>query len=448
MKKLSILFFIVIAFSSFTFGQFQSNLNPNQGLIEGGLGLLWIDGEPHYSFRIAPEIGFSKIGVGLDLRLELDKSGSIRKENFNEASDYLSIIRYVRYGSKKDPVYARIGALDYATLGHGSIMYLYNNSPSYDARKIGLELDLNFDKFGFESVYGTFGQKGVFGLRGYVLPMQFTQLASVPVIRNLEIGATFATDFNEYAGVTSGIIDPLSGKFKAINDEGAVSVIGFDIGLPVVRTSMLTWNLYFDYVKMLNYGSGGALGTSLNFTGLGLVNLQAKLERRFNGDGYIPSYFNSMYEIERFNYNPTTAFVSSKVQTLKASASLGDGFFGELLVSVLGYVNIIGSYQRLDKHPDSGILHLSTNVTPEDAPYILRAGYDKRYIKDEKDIFTLDDRSYLYAEVGYKPVSYLIVSMVYHWTFTPLRDKDDNVIEYLPQKKFEPRVSFVYPLNF
>lgn len=448
MKKIYLLFIVIFSLTSFTSGQFQSNLNPNQGLLEGGLGLLWIDGEPHYSFRVAPEVAFANVGVGLDLRLELTKSGSIRTENFNEASDYLSIIRYVRYGSKKDPVYARIGALDYATLGHGSIMYLYNNSPSYDARKIGLELDLNFDKFGFESVYGTFGQKGVIGLRGYALPLQFTQLASMPVIRNLEVGATFATDFNEYAGVTSGTIDPLNGKFKSTTDEGAVSIVGFDIGLPIVRTSMLTWNLYFDYVNILSYGSGGALGTSLNFSGLGLVNLSTKLERRFNGDGYIPSYFNSMYEIERFNYNPATASVTSKVQTLKASASLGDGFFGELLLSVLGYVKIIGSYQRLDKHPDSGILHLSTNISPEEASFILRAGYDKRYIKDEKDIFTLDDRSYLYAEVGYKPVSYIIVSMVYHWTFTPLRDKNDNIIEYLPQKKFEPRVSFVYPLNF
>ena len=68
-----------------------------------------------------------------------------------------------RYGLKNDPFYARLGALDYATLGHGSIMYMYNNRPSYDSRKIGLEFDVDFTTFGFESVYGSFGESGVFG---------------------------------------------------------------------------------------------------------------------------------------------------------------------------------------------------------------------------------------------------------------------------------------------
>lgn len=63
-------------------------------------------------------------------------------------------------------------------------------------------------------------------------------------------------------------------------------------------------------------------------------------------------------------------------------------------------------------------------------------------------MFTLDDRSYLYAEVGYKPYPYLLVSMVYSWMFTPVRDADDKITGYAPQKKIEPRVSLVYPLNF
>jgi len=54
----------------------------------------------------------------------------------------------------------------------------------------------------------------------------------------------------------------------------------------------------------------------------------------------------------------------------------------------------------------------------------------------------------MFFEVGYKPVEFLIVSLVYDWTFTPLYDNDKNIIDYLPQKRIEPRVSFVYPFSF
>ncbi|MCB0731171.1 MAG: hypothetical protein KDC88_09070 [Ignavibacteriae bacterium] len=423
-------------------------LRPNEGYFGGGFGMTWIDDKPHYSFHLFPEVAFANIGIGLDLNLEFDASGKLRSENFNEFSDYLSIIRYVRYGLKNDPFYARLGALDYATLGHGSIMYMYNNRPSFDARKIGLELDIDFTTFGFETVYGSFGESGVAGLRGYIRPLLLTTLADVPVIGNLELGASFVSDFNEYAGVTSGEIDPQTNKFNATNDEGSVSVIGFDIGLPIIRSGIFGFDLYFDYAQIIDYGSGTALGGIFNFSGMGLVEARAKLERRFNGDDYIPSYFNSFYEIERFQFNKSTNVVTSKIQALQNIGKVGDGYYGELLIRILGTFDILGSYQRLDDHPESGIFHATTEIAPEGFPYVARAGYDKVNIRDEKDLFTLDDRSYLFAELGYKPWPYILVSMVYNWTFTPIRDADDKIVEYEPQKKIEPRISFVYPLSF
>jgi hypothetical protein len=349
---------------------------------------------------------------------------------------------------KNDPFYARLGALDYATLGHGSIMYLYNNRPSFDSRKIGLEFDVDFNTFGFESVYGSFGEAGVAGLRGYLRPLLMTTLADVPIIGKLELGASYVSDFNKYAGVTSGSIDSQTEKFNAANDEGSLSVVGFDIGLPIIRSGVFGFDLYFDYAKIIDYGSGTALGGIFSLNGLGLVDARAKLERRFNGDNYIPSYFNSFYELDRFQFDQKTNVVTSKIQTLQNIGKVGDGYYGELLIRILGTFDILGSYQRLDDHPESGIFHASTEIAPEGFPYLARAGYDKINIRDEKDLFTLDDRSYLFAELGYKPWPYILVSMVYNWTFTPIRDADDQIVDYKPQKKIEPRVSFVYPINW
>lgn len=447
MKSKLIILILALLFSSNSFAQLYS-LRDNQGMFNGGLGITWIDGQPYYGFHLRPEFAFSKVGIGIDLKLEFGADGKIRTENFNEFSDYLSIIRYVRYGLKGDPLYARLGALDYATLGHGSIMYLYNNSPSYDTRKIGIELDIDFNTFGIESVYSTFGEAGVLGLRGYTRPLQFTELRTIPIIGNLELGASVVTDLHNKSGVLTGSYDAIENKFTADRDEGAVTVVGIDLGLPILRTAMVNLDLYFDFNKILKFGSGAATGFIFNLKGLGIVDLRTRFERRLNGDEYLPSYFNSFYELERFQLDRGTGMFTSKVQALKNAGPAGNGWYGELLVSVLGTLDILGSYQRLDKDPKSGMLHLSTNVMPESMPYVFRAGYDKVNIQDEKDLFKLDDRSYLFAEFGYRPVPYLILSLVYHWTFTPVRDADKKIIDYEPQKRLEPRVSFIYPLNF
>ena len=283
-------------------------------------------------------------------------------------------------------------------------------------------------------------------MRGYVRPLQFTSLAEIPVIGNLEVGVSYAGDYNDKAGVVSGTYNPSTDNFIASKDDGFVNIVGADIGLPLLSLQMFNLKLYTDYAKILNFGSGVATGIIGEFNSLGLITAHAKLERRFNGKQYVPSYFDPLYEIERFQVSQSG--VHSKIQRLELNQNADNGIFGELGVNVLGIFDIIGSYQRLDKSPRSGILHLSSEIAPEDAPFLLRAGYDKAAIGNETAIFKLDDNSYLFFEIGYKPIEFLVVSLVYDWTFTPLRDADKNIIDYIPQKRIEPRVYFVYPFNF
>ncbi len=414
----------------------------------GGLGLSWINGEPYYLFNLSPDLSFGKFGVGLDVNFRIDRNGNLRNEDFNSVSDFLSLIKYVRYGYKRDPFYIRIGGLDKAILGQGNIVYYYNNRASYDNRKIGVELDIDFGKFGFESVYGDLSGKGLLGIRGYTRPLQFTELGKIPVIGKLEFGATFATDLNDYSGVTNAQVDPTTKSLKVLSDEGNITVVGLDALLPVVRTKIINVDLYSNFTKILRFGSGATIGTGFSFSGLGLITLDLRLERWFNGDQFIPRYFNQFYEIQRMIVDSTQGFISSKASSLVNSRSLGNSYFGELLINVLNFVQIYGSYSRYDKISNSGILRLETDLSPKNASYVFRAYYDKVGIKDEKDIFTLDDRSILTAEVGYKPLSYLLVSFLYQWTFAPEYDANDKVIGYKTQKRIEPRVSLVFPLNF
>ena len=248
--------------------------------------------------------------------------------------------------------------------------------------------------------------------------------------------------------MTEGSYNPATNKFETTSDVGSINIIGFDIGLPVISGSFADVTLYYDYNKIIDFGHGSATGVIAQFNPLGFVQATAKLERRFNGDRYIPSYFNSFYEIERFRITDKSSGTFSSKASLLASLTDGDdGWYGELGINALGLLYVIGSYQRLDKTPNSGILHLGSEIAPEGAPFLLRAGYDKINIRNEKDIFTLDDRSYLFTEVGYKPYPFMVVSLVYNWTFTPTRDADDNIVGYEPQKRIEPRVYFVVPFS-
>ena len=447
MKSICTLLLMVLL-SQQSFGQWDKYPRPDEGNISGGMGILWIDGQPHYRISFRPEISFSEIGVGLDLNLDFDSQGKLRTENFNEASDYLSIIRYIRYGLKNDPVFVKVGALDYYTLGHGTIMQHYNNSPTYDNRRIGLVADIDFGKFGVESIMGSFSPAGVFGVRGYVRPLQFSSAADIPVIGNLEVGASFVTDINENAGILNGKYDAVKNEFNVTEDDVSISIIGVDLGLPLLSSSLADITLYVDYSKIIDFGSGIATGVMFDFNLSSLLQVSAKLERRFNFGKYIPSYFNSLHEIERFRVDAAADTFTSKAQILNSVTENRNGFYGDLLVRVLNLFDVYGSYQRLDKESKSGELNLRAAIEPESAPFVLRVGYDKIKIESEKDIFTLNDRSYLFAEAGYKPVEYLLVSIVYSWTYTPVRGNDDKIISFEPQKRIEPRISFIYPFNF
>ncbi len=443
MKKL-FLYFTVMFLTVSANAQIDNYPRPGQGNFNGGFGLNWIDGDLYYTFHIRPEVSFANFGIGLDLNLDINQNGNLRKEDFTNFSDYLNIIRYIRYGMKNDPVYIKVGALDYYTLGYGNIMLNYNNSPSFDARTIGLITDIDLGEFGFESIYSNFLEAGVIGVRGYVRPFKLSSAGSIPIIGNLTVGGTYAIDFNKYAGI---VFNQPQSASDFVNN-GSINIVGVDLGLPLLSTRIFGLQLYADETKIINFGSGSAVGIKADFDALGIINASAQFERRFNKSQYIPGYFNTLYEVERYQYDTASGIYSSMATKLANLTNADNGYFGELYANALGLFYVIGTYERLDKTPYSGILHFEANAAPESSPVVIKAGYDKVNISSETEIFKLDDRSLLYFEFGYKPDPYIVVSMFYKWTFAPIRDSNNNIIDYQPQKRVEPRISFVYPFNF
>ncbi len=429
MKRIFFLLLISLLVSSPLNAQYQSNLVPgvsNQGAFMGGLGYSRIDGEDYLTLSLRPELAFGKFGIGFDIpfRYNMD-SGEIRDADWDESYDYFRVIRYVRYGHKRDKFYSRIGVLDASRIGHGFIMNFYNNEMiNYDARKIGLELDIDAGSYGFESSTSNLGRAEIFGGRVYYRPLYNT---TIPIIRNFAIGGSYVTD-----------VDPDSRR----DTDDAVSVYGADIELPIIKTSLFNTIIYSDWAKIKDHGDGTAVGVELSLRGLmSTFSITAQLERRFLNDEFLPNYFDAFYELDRYVLEDSIPV--RKIDKVKL-AKKTNGTFGLLHGSILNTLEVLGTFERLDGQKNSGIMHLEALV-PNSVPKIsMHAAYDRIGIDSFSDAFKLDNQSIARAGIGYKIYPFLVFYMDYVWTYRFDTDRDKYVI----QKRFEPQIAFVMPFQF
>ena len=413
----------------------QGLMQKQQQTLEGGAGVTVIDGQVFYLVTLTPEFAFGNFGLGLDFNLRINKEGKIRQGDYVHFSDFLRIVRYGRWGQKGDHFYIRVGALDYSRLGHGFIVYNYRNSASYDLRTTGIELDADFDKYGFESVYSDVTASSLFGIRGYVRPVKFTPAAKIPIIGGFELGATYAADLNKNSNKTYGLVGGVPTTAIANSNSGdRMAVYGIDAGLPLLSLSAVKSTLYGDLAKIKGYGNGGAVGIDMNFYGMGLIWIGAKYERRWLGDQFLPSYFDALYERDRYSLTDTSNFASKAASLRYAQKS--QGYFGQIIISILNTFNIVGGYQAPVGVKNQGVFHAELQTPAVIPQIVIDGGFDKRNIGP---VFKLDENSILYAEVGYKPIPYMIVSTLYQWTYA--KNPDGT---YSTQKRIEPKVRFVY----
>ncbi|NUQ80986.1 MAG: hypothetical protein HUU10_05175 [Bacteroidetes bacterium] len=411
----------------------QLPADPTGSVMTGGLGMTYVDGKPYFLFNTAPELSFGPWGLGLDLNLRISPDGNIREEDWDEGYDFIRIIRYVRYAQKRAPLYVRVGQLTSARLGRGLLMYNYSNGISYDDRKIGLEFDMRFDKWGFETVSSNVIGADIWGGRAYFMPLAET---GIPFLSSLETGATFIMDMNEDGRKLNdgGIIT--DNQFTEANP---VTALAFDAGLPLLDNDFIDFGIYTEFGQFAGYGSGGSMGLETNLKGLGsFLAISAKLEHRINGDQFIANYFGPFYEVERLTRLSDTLY-TTKLQALKDTKNPGNGLYGGLTTTILGTLQILGSYEETYRIKNSGLLHLGTDLGDMIPSVLARADYYKRGLSAGSSVFSLDDRSLLTAELGYKPYPFMVVSMFYQWTFVPEGDGD-----YKAVSKVEPKVSFVF----
>ena len=380
--------------------------------------MTWIDGRSFTTISLTPEFTFGNFGLGLRLELLFDNQDNFkfRKIGWEDASAIARSIRYVRYGYKGNPVYVRLGSLVGATLGHGFLMWQYSNEAIYDNRRFGAVLDLDFDHVGIETGVSDLGNVDLFGGRLYFRPLFSTD---IPILSNMEFGGSAVTDQNPDHN-------------KETNDD--ITVWGLDVGFPLIKSEVFKTVLYFDYAKFIDFGEGKTAGINVGFPNIsGIFNLDIKFERRWLGDQFIPSYFNTLYELER-NLPNGLDKKSRLAQTKKSK-----GYFGLLGGQVAGLLTLAGSFQKQDGIPYSGILHLEARLMDVIPDVQFITYYDKTNIETFEDARTLDIYSQAVMELGYVAYGFLMISMRYRWNFI-----ESSPGVFTPQERIEPVVSFVH----
>ncbi len=412
------------------------------------------------SFNPRFDLNLGLFGLGLQIPINLrvidlnpktdDNLDPLRKEDWDEPAEFLKFIRYVRFGNKRDFVYVRVGEL-IATIGHGTIMHRYVNNTDVDTFRTGLQVDLNTNYGGIETMISDIGffdpnyaDSRLFGVRGYVKPVGFIDPESV--LNIFQIGATVVVDENApYEletetvtllthpmfpdGITQqrAVLDD-TGNF-IISDKRPAVVFGFDVEAEVLNNWMFELIPYMDINFM---PEGGDAGFHLGFNAalklpLGLdFTIPLRVEYRHFGARYSPTYFGSLYEQERLVYGDGQSGVEAqpKLRAINDTTLTGglNGWYGELAFDVGGYVQVGAIYEDFE-NSTGGILAMFVSVPALD--FLQAKAYYARWdITDVVDIFNLDERSLMVAQlrmqIPYVPILYFIARYTRQWEINPI----------------------------
>ena len=406
--------------------RFQTLLGEEKQTLGAQIGMAGIEEDFFFQLTLRAELNLGPVGLGLQVPLNLrvydrdpqnnnDYLGAIRREDWKTPADYIKIIRYVRFGNKRDFIYLRAGELA-ATLGHGTILGRYLNNLDVNSFRVGSEFDVNTDYGGVETIVGDYGtlydlknpNSRVLGLRGYVKPVAFADPESIFNI--FSVGVSVVSDVNapRVIATDAGTGQPLveNNQLK-VDKTTAATVFGFDLEAEVLKSALLDIIPYTDlnFINQAGWGwHAGILLTAKMPVGFNLT-IPVRFEyRRFRSD-YIPTYFSTFYEIERYAM-PGVAGSQPKlamVRDLDSKKGI-NGYYGDLAFDFAGILQIGAGYE--DYQGQNPNLQAFVSI-PALEVIQFKAYYARLGIRGKSDIFKFDDRSMAVAEVRYEIISYL-----------------------------------------
>ena len=422
---------------------FENLSNPDSiSLFTGAFAFARIGGENYAGARFQPELNLGKVGVGFDIPVYFNlENGDFYSDELKSGSGILRLISYVRYGrKKKDPVYVKMGQLRGESIGYGSLLNNYNNSPSFEKRKVGLSYDIRIKKVvGIEGMYSDFNTESfnLFAIRPYVRPFG---ASGIPVIKTLDFGFTYISDTDQ----TDRFGDN-TGKNEFLSD--GIKAYGFDMGITFINSSFINLTGYAHFSKLSKvksdsliayhqsipptqgYGAGKGMGLGLNANMNVIGNffrLNSRIERLWYTDNYMPQFFDAHYEINK----------DTKILALGDSKNK-QGIYGSLTASIMDKLLVGGNLLLPDNVSKETPATMQLNLKTKDLfnKIIIEGYYTKGNLVDFIDAFEFDENSLALMRFAYKISPILVTGIDYRWTWNKQDSgeykADNSVMPYI-----------------
>jgi hypothetical protein len=238
------------------------------------------------------------------------------------ARDLILKIKFLEIGNYRDPFFLKLGNIESMTLGHGILINEYRNDADFPAvRRVGFNLGINTERFGFELLTNDLAEPEIFGTRvlwrpfGRVFPVGVALSAAADINPARELKAV--NDANSFADIDeasqqalfqqSAIADPIFTNFAV------------DLDIPIVETGFLSLVLFGDFGIMIPYvrndaDIGGQTvragyrvdslldGLSLRNYGIqtgifgNIAIIDYRLEFQYYNGSFIPNFYNQPYD--------------------------------------------------------------------------------------------------------------------------------------------------------
>lgn len=425
--------------------------------IGGYIGSSIFQGKPYLLLGFNPQFEFGNWGIGIDGAVRIASDGSIRKEDFDELYDYARFLSYVRYGKPWEDFYLRVGGLRYATLGHGSIIDNYSNNSSYDNRRIGAAARLDAGFLGAEGLLSDIFARGFYAVRGFTRPFHLVPVAANSwFLRNFELGATGTFDFDPDAVRIIPNHEPWVKRYKDTVDGKEVDSVvvvkdSTQIGSPLsiygVDASFMVWQdrnaegrIYGDYVKIVDFNEGYILGARASFYTDTLTFWDVRLERYLFKNYFLPNYYNSFYERDKYNDDVSSLDYITKATRL-SDTTTGDGNgtrFG-LFTRFDRTVEVSAMYAHLDNLPRADRLEITLTFPEIWWRFFGSISYYRSNIDGPQDYIKFDENTIAGARLSFQPFKFVVLSAIARWTFS--RDPITQRTE--AQTIIEPKATFI-----
>jgi hypothetical protein len=435
----------------------SSDPNSSYNGIGGSIGASIFKGKPYLLVGFNPQFEFGKWGIGIDGAIRISNKGTLRKEDFDEVYDIARFLNFIRFNKPYDDFYFRIGGLRNATIGHGAIVDNYSNNSSYDDRRIGAAARLDLGLFGGEGLLSDIFARGFYAGRGFARPLRLLPIGGGSwFMRNVEVGATMSFDFDpdalriipNHEPWVKHFIDTVDGKARdslvIIKDSASIAspmnMYGVDVSVMVWQDRNAEGRVYADYVNIVDFNHGYLFGVRSSFYTAENTFFDIRVERYLFTNYFLPNYYNSFYERDKYNDDVSQLdYITKASRLVDTNAGAGNGSRFGFFTRFDRTLEFSLTYAHLDNIPRADLMEMVFTFPEIWWKFFGSITYNRRNIDGPKDYFKFDENTIAGARLSVAPFKFITLSLLARWTFT--RDPDTKRVS--SQGIIEPKVTFI-----